>query len=58
MKSSQAEYAKTALRLPRDLHQAVHAVAKAQERTFNGQLIVLIRDAINRCAPSTREAEE
>lgn len=53
MKSSQAEYAKTALRLPRELHQAVHAAAKAQERTFNSQLIVLIREALARELQST-----
>lgn len=47
MKSSQADYARTALRLPRELHQAVHAAAKAEERTFNGQLVALIREAFN-----------
>ena len=43
---TQEDYAKTALRLPRDLHQAVHAAAKAEDRTFNGQIIAVLRAAL------------
>lgn len=44
---SQDEYARTALRLPKDLHQAVHEAAKAQDRSFNGQIIAVLRAAMN-----------
>ena len=43
---TQANWQKTALRLPRDLHQQVHEVAKAEDRTFNGQIVALIREGI------------
>lgn len=40
-----ADVVKTALRLPRDLHQQVHAEAKRQDRTFNGQIVATLRQA-------------
>lgn len=43
---TQAEWAKTALRLPRELHQQVHEAAKAEDRTFNGQIVALLKVAI------------
>lgn len=59
MKATQADYAKTALRMPRDLHQAVHAAAKAEDRTFNGQLVAMLREAINgRAAKPQTEAKQ
>ncbi len=39
-------YAKTALRLPRDLHNAVHAAAQAEDRSFNGQVVAVLRAAL------------
>ena len=44
--STQDDYAKTALRLPRDLHRAVHEAAKQQDRSFNGQIVALLRAAL------------
>lgn len=44
--AQQADYARTALRLPRELHSQVHEAAKKDERTFNAQLIVLLRAGI------------
>jgi hypothetical protein len=58
MKSSQEDYARTALRMPRDLHQAVHAAAKAEDRSFNGQLIALIREAISVRPAKLQEAKQ
>ncbi|SEQ20952.1 Arc family DNA-binding protein [Giesbergeria anulus] len=44
--NAQADWQKTALRLPRDLHQQVHEVAKAEDRTFNGQIVAFLRECI------------
>tara|TARA_B100001105_G_scaffold236652_1_gene212619 strand:+ start:24236 stop:24409 length:174 start_codon:yes stop_codon:yes gene_type:complete len=44
--ATQDDYAKTALRLPRDLHRAVHEAAKQQDRSFNGQIVALLRAAL------------
>ncbi len=43
---TQADWVKTALRLPRDLHQQVHDEAKRQDRTFNGQIVAALRQAV------------
>lgn len=43
---TQADWVKTALRLPRDLHADVHAEAKRQDRTFNGQIVATLRQSI------------
>lgn len=43
---TQADWQKTGLRLPRDLHQQVHEAAKAEDRTFNAQIVVLVREGI------------
>lgn len=40
---TQADWQKTALRLPRDLHRDVHAEAKRQDRTFNSQIVAVLR---------------
>lgn len=50
---TQADWVKTALRLPRDLHADVHAEAKRQDRTFNGQIVATLRQGI----PATNEAK-
>lgn len=43
---SQNDWQKTALRLPREVHQEVHEVAKAEDRSFNGQMVALIREGL------------
>jgi hypothetical protein len=43
---TQADWAKTALRLPRDLHQQVHEAARAEDRTFNSQIVALLKAAL------------
>ncbi len=43
---TQVDWQKTALRLPRDLHTQVHEAAAAEGRTFNGQLVMFIRECI------------
>lgn len=42
----QADWARTALRLPRDLHREVHEAARAEDRSFNGQVVSLIREGL------------
>lgn len=45
MAANQATYIRTALRIPPDLHKIVHDSAKAQDRTFNGQLLAMLKEA-------------
>lgn len=42
----QADWQKTALRLPRDLHQQVHEAAKSNDRTFNGQIVAFLKECV------------
>lgn len=42
-KASQKDYVKTALRLPPDLHAALHEAAAEGERTYNGELLARLR---------------
>lgn len=48
----QSNFVKTALRLPPELHAAVHACAKESGRSYNGELIALIEAALS---PEVRE---
>lgn len=42
-KTTQSDWVRTALRLPSGLHADVHAEAKRQDRTFNGQIVAALR---------------
>lgn len=50
---TQADWQKTALRLPRELHRQVHEVAIANDRTFNGQIIAFLKEGVR---SATQEA--
>lgn len=55
---NQTEWVKTALRIPRDLHIAVHAEARREARTFNSQLLTFIRESIQtRAKPATLDPD-
>lgn len=41
--STQKDFVKTALRLPPDLHAALHETAKDSERTFNAEILHRLR---------------
>lgn len=43
---TQANWQKTGLRLPRDLHQQVHEAAKQDDRTFNSQIVAFLRECV------------
>jgi hypothetical protein len=43
---TQADWQKTGLRLPRDLHQQVHEAAKEDDRTFNSQIVAFLKECI------------
>lgn len=43
---TQADWQKTGLRLPRDLHQQVHEAAKEDDRTFNSQIVAFLRECV------------
>lgn len=45
--STQEDWTRTALRLPKDLHREVHEAARAEDRTFNGQLLAFVREGLN-----------
>ncbi|MFM2254158.1 MAG: hypothetical protein RJB68_2495 [Pseudomonadota bacterium] len=42
-KPSQKDYVKTALRLPPELHAALHEAAAEGERTYNGEILARLR---------------
>lgn len=44
---NQDEWVKTALRLPQDLHAAIHETAREQDRSFNGQIVAMLRAALS-----------
>ncbi len=43
---TQADWQKTGLRLPRDLHRQVHEAAKEDDRTFNSQIVAFLRECV------------
>ena len=51
----QDNYKQTAVRLPADLHKAVHDAAEREERTFNGQVIATLRAALMQRSESTAQ---
>lgn len=42
-KHSQQDFVKTALRLPPDLHAALHTAAAEQDRTYNAEIVNRLR---------------
>lgn len=55
-KQTQADWVKTALRLPRDLHADVHSEAKRQDRTFNSQIVATLRQGTPVAQPQGGQA--
>jgi hypothetical protein len=43
---TQADWVRTALRLPQDVHKKVHEAAKAENRTFNAQIVATLKSAV------------
>lgn len=43
MRLSQKDYVKTALRLPPELHEALHSAAMRQDRTYNAEIVNRLR---------------
>ena len=46
-KANQQDYVKTALRLPPELHAALHVAAVEQHRTYNAEIINRLRLTFN-----------
>jgi hypothetical protein len=44
MSAKQADFVKTAIRMPPELHKSIHELAKKQDRTFNGQLLAMLKE--------------
>jgi hypothetical protein len=50
------DWARSSIRIPRDLHQQVHEAALNEGRTFNSQIPTFIREGVQTCAkPGTLE---
>lgn len=43
--ATQDDYIRTALRVPPDLHRAIHDSAAAHQRTFNAEILARLRDS-------------
>lgn len=41
--TTQKDFVKTALRVPRDMHAALHDSAKEMDRTFNAEILYRLR---------------
>lgn len=54
-KPSQKDYVKTALRLPPDLHAALHEAAAEGDRTYNGEIVNRLRSTFKAQRSTTRE---
>lgn len=53
---TQKDWARSGIRIPRDLHQLVHEAALNEGRTFNSQLLTFIREGVQaRAKPGTLE---
>jgi hypothetical protein len=51
---NQKDWARSGIRIPKDLHQQVHEAAKNEGRTFNSQLLTFIREGVqSRAKPAT-----
>lgn len=46
-KTSQADYVKTALRMPPSLHQQIHQAAERNHRTFNGEILARLEQTLS-----------
>lgn len=46
-KSGQADYVKTALRMPPALHEQLHKAAELNHRTFNGEILARLERTFN-----------
>lgn len=47
-KPGQADYVKTALRMPPALHQRIHQAADRNHRTFNGEVLARLERTFNK----------
>lgn len=44
--ATQADWKKTALRLPQDIHRQLHETARNTGRTFNSQILTFVREGL------------
>lgn len=58
-KPTQKDYVKTALRLPPDLHVALHEAAAESDRTYNGEIVSRLRSTFKaKRAPTSTTKEQ
>lgn len=55
---TQKDYVKTALRLPPDLHAALHEAAREGARTYNGELIHRLNSTFKKGAMKQRAKDQ
>lgn len=56
--STQKDFVKTALRLPPELHQAIHDARKSSERTFNAEILFRLRSTFQSPSHIAQEARQ
>lgn len=58
MTAKQADFVKTAIRMPPELHKSIHELAKKQDRTYNGQMLAMLKDSIAKSDQQTHGATQ
>ena len=56
-KPSQKDYVKTTLRLPPDLHAALHEAAAEGDRTYNGEIVNRLRSTFKAKRSTSTESK-
>lgn len=51
--ATQDDFIRTALRVPPDLHKAIHEAAEKADRTFNAEIVARLRSSFESTATST-----
>lgn len=46
-KKSQDDYKKTALRLPKELHESLHAAASSSGRSYNAEIVARLEESFS-----------
>lgn len=56
--AKQTDFVKTALRVPPDLHRALHDATKTTERTFNAEILHRLKSTFNTDADGKVQPEK
>lgn len=56
--AKQTDFVKTALRVPPDLHKALHEATKTTERTFNAEILHRLKSTFNSSVATKGQPEK